>query len=184
MGGVLFFEVWPYRMLRPTCIQKCVEKPSILRSEIGQNRRKFAFSFHVRFDVDFLSIFGGSGVHSGLPLGVPGGAKKGQKGVKKGSCYKTAIQVRLGIDFGAILDRFWEGFGEPKRGMIIPLDLGFCNGFGILFGKVLGTFLHGETWSRPRRRRGRRPPHMLGSVCKTYTLSWNILASASFCSLS
>ena len=52
----------------------------------------------------------------------------------------NAIRDPLGTDFGAILERFWGGFGEPKRGMIIPLDLGFCNGFGILFGKFWGRF--------------------------------------------
>ena len=59
MGGVHFFEVSHYRKLRPTSIQKYVEKLLILRSQIVENRNNFAFSFRVRFEVDFSTIFDG-----------------------------------------------------------------------------------------------------------------------------
>ena len=108
MGGVQFFKVSRYRMLRPTCIQKLIEKPSILRSELGQNRRKFAFSFRVRFEVDFSSIFGGSGVQSGVPRRLQVGSEKCKKDVKKG----VGIKPRFGSVLGSILGRFWVHFGS------------------------------------------------------------------------
>ena len=83
MGGVQFFEVSLCRMLTPTCIQKSIEKRSILRPEIDPNRFKLAFVFHARFEVVFSSIFEGSRVHSGLLLGVLGAAFWSQERVNK-----------------------------------------------------------------------------------------------------
>ena len=121
MGGVLFFKVWLYRMLKPTCIQKWIEKPSILRSKIGKNRRKFAFSFRVRFEVDFSSIFGGSGVQSGVPRRLQVGSEKCKKDVKKG----VGIKPRFGSVLGSILGPFWVHFGVD---------------FGTFLGSILGRF--------------------------------------------
>ena len=112
MGGVQFFEVSLCRMLTPTCIQKCIEKRSILRPEIVPDRLKLMFIFHARFEVFFSSIFEGSRVHSGVLLGVLGGAFWSQESVKKGGCYEIPIRGRLEVDFGSILGGFWGRFGD------------------------------------------------------------------------
>jgi len=120
MGGVPFFEVSPLQLLRPTCIQKCIEKRSILRSNVGQNRNKLAFIFHAHFEVVLGPFFEGSWVHSGVLLGVLGGAFWSKESVKKGRCYEIAIRVRLGVDFGSILGGFWGRFGDVFGCMNVP----------------------------------------------------------------
>ena len=86
MGGVLFFKVSLDRVLKAIWTQNCVAKPSILRSYIVRNCRECGSCRPVRFEIDFLSIFGRSRVSFGTVLGSswgsPGGLFESQKDVK------------------------------------------------------------------------------------------------------